>query len=215
MPNIAWRTGTHLSKATFRRFAGTNVPMPWLIATIAGLSVLFAGPAQAQGDLWAQMREDRGLVVLMRHAIAPGGGDPAGFTLGDCSTQRNLSAEGRAQARAIGQQFARERVPIAAVRSSQWCRAADTARLLNLGIVKHTTALNSVFTAPDQVATKRQKAAERLINSHRGKPGVLVLVGHQANIIDLTGIAPSSGGAVVVRADAQGNIKVVGEIPAQ
>ena len=56
---------------------------------------------------------------------------------------------------------------------------------------------------------------ERLINSHRGKPGVLVLVGHQANIIDLTRIAPSSGGAVVVRADAQGKIKVVGEIPAQ
>jgi phosphohistidine phosphatase SixA len=189
--------------------------MPWLIATIIGLSGLFAVPAQAQGDLWAQLREDRGLVVLMRHAIAPGGGDPAGFTLGDCSTQRNLSVEGRAQARAIGQKFIRERAPIAAVRSSQWCRAADTARLLNLGVNKRTSALNSVFTAPDQVAKKRQKAAERLINAHRGKLGVLILVSHQSNIIDLTGIAPSSGGAVVVRADAQGNIKVVGEIPPQ
>lgn len=189
--------------------------MPWLIATIIGLSVLFAAPAQAEGDVWEQLRQDRGLVVLMRHSIAPGGGDPAGFTLGDCSTQRNLSAEGRAQARAIGQNFIKERVPIAAVRSSHWCRAADTARLLNLGIVKRTSALNSVFIAPDQVAKQRQKAAENLIKAHRGKPGVLVLVSHQSNIIDLTGIAPSSGGAVVVRADAKGKIKVVGEIPAQ
>jgi phosphohistidine phosphatase SixA len=185
--------------------------MPWLIALVTGLSLLFAAPAQAQ-DLWPTLREDRGLVVLMRHAIAPGGGDPAGFTLGDCRTQRNLSAEGRAQARAIGQRFRKERVPIAAVRASRWCRAVDTARLLNLGRVTPTSALNSVFTAPSQVARQRQKATERLIKAHRGKPGVLVLVGHQANIIDLTGIAPGSGGAVVVRADARGKTQVVGEI---
>jgi len=188
----------------------------WWIAVVSvaifGLGPPFTSSANAQ-DVWKQLREQPGLVVLMRHAIAPGGGDPPGFTLGKCSTQRNLSAEGRSQARSIGQEFRQQRVPVAAVLSSRWCRARDTARLLGFGTVQPTTALNSVFTATQQVAAKRQVQAERIIRGHRNKPGVLVMVGHQANIIDLTGIAPSSGGAVVVRADRNGNIKVVGQIP--
>lgn len=180
---------------------------------VMGLAMLLAPQANAT-DTWQQLRTEPGLVVLMRHAIAPGGGDPAGFTLGDCRTQRNLSAEGRSQARAIGRQFRIERVPIAQVRSSRWCRAADTARLLGLGTPRPTPALDSAFTASPQVAAQRQRQAERLIRTHRGKPGVLVLVGHQANIIDLTGIAPASGEAVVVRADRNGSIEVVGRIPA-
>ena len=170
-------------------------------------------PAHGQ-DIWSQLRDDRGLVVLMRHAIAPGGGDPTGFRLGDCSTQRYLSAQGRAQARAIGRQFKREQVPIAGVRSSRWCRARDTARLLDLGPVRSSAALDSVFTASPRVAAGRQQQAERIIAGHRGQAGALILVGHQANIIDLTGIAPSSGEGVVVRADPAGDIRVVGRIPA-
>lgn len=171
------------------------------------------GPAHAQ-DVWKQLRADAGLVVLMRHAIAPGGGDPAGFRLGDCSTQRNLSAQGRDQARVIGRQFKERRIPIAAVRSSRWCRADQTARLLNLGEVRPSAALDSVFTAPLAMIALRQRQAEQIIRDHRGKPGVLVLVGHQVNIADLTGISPASGAAVVVRADAAGRVRVVGEIPA-
>lgn len=176
-------------------------------------SVVLASPAQAQ-DVWSQLRDDRGLVVLMRHAIAPGGGDPAGFRLGDCRTQRLLSAEGRAQARAIGAEFRSRRIPIAEVRSSRWCRATDTATLLDLGPVRPTAALDSVFTASQRVAERKKRGAARIIRDHRGEPGALILVGHQANIIDLTGIAPDSGAAVVVRADAQGRIRVVGELSA-
>ena len=176
-------------------------------------SVALASPAQAQ-DVWSQLRDDRGLVVLMRHAIAPGGGDPAGFQLGDCRTQRLLSAEGREQARAIGTGFRSRRIPIAEVRSSRWCRARDTATLLDLGPVRPTAALDSVFTASARVADRKKRGAERIIRDHRGEPGALILVGHQANIIDLTGIAPDSGAAVVVRADAQGRIRVVGELSA-
>jgi phosphohistidine phosphatase SixA len=149
----------------------------------------------------------------MRHAIAPGGGDPAGFRLGDCRTQRNLSAQGRSQARAIGQKIRVERVPISGVRSSRWCRARDTARLLGLGPVRPSPALDSVFTASNRLAQQRKRQAERLIRDHRGASGVLVFVGHQANIIDLTGVAPASGGAVVVRADRSGSITVIGQIP--
>ncbi len=180
---------------------------------IALMSVLMPANVQA-ADVWSQMRNERGLVVLMRHAIAPGVSDPAGFRLGDCSTQRVLSKEGREQARAIGKQFTSRRIPIDEVRSSRWCRAIDTATLLDLGTVRPTAALDSVFTASASVAERKKRAAEQIIRDHRGKPGVLVLVGHQANIIDLTGIAPASGAAVVVRADAQGRIRVIHELAA-
>lgn len=190
--------------------------MKWLIAVVVtvlfGLGGPFIGSANAQ-SVWSQLREESGLVILMRHAIAPGGGDPPGFTLGKCSTQRNLSAEGRAQARVIGREFKEQRVPVSAVLSSRWCRAVDTAKLLGLGTARANPALDSVFTASQQVADRKKLQTEKIIRDHRGKSGVLVLVGHQANIIDLTGMAPDSGGAVIVRADRAGNIKVVGQIP--
>ena len=186
--------------------------MRWLIALIV-VVVGFVSPASMQAsDLLSQMQDDRGLVVLMRHAIAPGGGDPAGFTLGDCSTQRQLSAQGRSQARAIGEQFTSQDIPIAGVRSSRWCRAVDTATLLGLGKVRTASALDSVFTASERVADQKRRQTEKIIRDHRDKSGVLILVGHQANIIDLTGIAPDSGGAVVVKADASGRIRVLGQL---
>jgi hypothetical protein len=80
--------------------------------------------------------------------------------------------------------------------------------------VRPTAALDSVFTASARVADRKKRATEKIIRDHRGKSGVLVLVGHQANIIDLTGIAPASGAAVVVRADAQGRIRVIDELEA-
>ena len=188
--------------------------MRWLISLVLVLGVTFhPAPAQAE-DLWSELRDDRGIVVLMRHAIAPGGGDPAGFRLGDCSTQRQLSAQGRAQARAIGREFKAKKIPVAGVLSSRWCRAEGTAKLLNLGTVRTTSALDSVFTASQQVAERKKRQAQRIIREHRGKSGVLVLVGHQANIIDVTGIAPGSGASVVVTADSQGQIKVIGELDA-
>ena len=186
--------------------------MRWLIAVIVvAVGTVFPASVQAN-DLFAQMRDDRGLVVLMRHAIAPGTGDPAGFTLGDCSSQRQLSAEGRSQARDIGRELRSQDIPIAGVRSSRWCRAFDTATLLGLGKVRTTPALDSVFTASEQVAERKKRLTQRIIRDHRDKNGVLILVGHQANIIDLTGIAPDSGGAVVVKADPSGRIRVIGQL---
>jgi broad specificity phosphatase PhoE len=183
------------------------------VVLLVAVAMMLGTPVNAR-DVWQNLRDDTGLVVLMRHAIAPGGGDPAGFRLGECSTQRLLSAEGRAQARRIGKQFRERNIPISQIRSSRWCRAEETARLLNLGPVLPTPALDSVFTASSQVAQQRQRQAERLIRQHRGKQGVLVLVGHQANITDLTGISPASGASVVVRADRNGTVRVVGQLPA-
>ena len=88
-----------------------------------------------------------GRVLMLRHANAPGIGDPPNFKLEDCSTQRNLDAAGRAQAQALGRRLAQAGVREARVYSSQWCRCLETARLLNLGPVTPQPALNSFFRA--------------------------------------------------------------------
>jgi len=210
---------TILARAQPRRYA-------WALAVLALVASLLAAPAAdpatAAGDervsaraaIWQALREGTGYAVLIRHALAPGSGDPAGFRLGDCSTQRNLSAEGRRQAIAIGAQWRRERLPVRHVLTSRWCRARDTARLLAVGKVTAYPALDSSFTASRAVAARRTERVRGRIARHRDRPGVLVLVGHQVNITDLTGVAPASGGAVVVRARPDGSLAVVGTLPA-
>ena len=147
----------------------------------------------------------------MRHALAPGTGDPADFTPGVCSTQRNLSEEGRQQAHAIGERFRRNGIEQAQVYSSRWCRCLDTAELLNLGIVQPFDELNSFFrdrsTKPEQTVATQALINER---SARGQPP-LVLVTHQVNVTALTGIFPSSGEIIVLERTETG-LRVVGRI---
>ena len=185
------------------------------VCATACATILTAAPASAaEIDEWRDLSGQRGVVVLMRHALAPGGGDPAGFRLGDCRTQRNLSREGRQQARAIGAAIERSAIDINAVLSSPWCRAKDTARLLDVGPVRTKQYLGSTFTAPQSVSDARETRTRRLITSHRSKDGVLFLVGHYANIMDLTGEAVNSGESLIVRMNPQGDLQVLGRIPA-
>lgn len=178
-------------------------------------TLLTAAPASAADvDEWRDLSGERGVVVLMRHALAPGGGDPAGFRLGDCRTQRNLSREGRQQARAIGVAIERSAIDIDAVLSSPWCRSKDTANLLGLGPVRTVRYLGSTFTAPQSVSDVREARTRRLIRSHQGEDGVLILVGHYANIMDLTGAAVDSGESLIVRMNPRGVIDVLGRISA-
>lgn len=168
----------------------------------------------ARADIWQKLRTGRGYAILLRHALAPGTGDPAGFRLGDCSTQRNLSLEGRRQAIAIGARWRRERVPVDRVLTSRWCRARDTARLLAVGTVTAYPDFDSSFTVSNTVAQRRTQVVRDVIMRHRDQPGVLVLVGHQVNITALTGVVPSSGAAVVVKATSGGTLRVIGVLPA-
>ena len=184
-----------------------------VVPALSVVPALTATAAPATTDIWQELRTGRGYVVLLRHALAPGTGDPAGFRLGDCSTQRNLSAEGRLQAIAIGAQWRRERMPVDRVLTSRWCRARDTARLLAVGKVTAYPALDSSFTVSDAAAARRAAQVRALIASHRGEPGVLVLVGHQVNITDVTGVVPASGQAIVVKARSDGTVRVVGVLP--
>lgn len=168
-----------------------------------------ASPRQAS-DLWTQLQQqDAPYFVLMRHAIAPGTGDPANFQLDDCSTQRNLSSEGRSQAQRTGQAFQEKNVRVERVLSSQWCRCLETAELLDLGTVEPFAPLNSFFrdrsTEPQQTAQVRQYLLSQ------NDPGVTVMVTHFVNIAALTGSGISSGEMVVLRLNND-ELEVLGTI---
>ncbi|HBC40772.1 MAG TPA: histidine phosphatase family protein [Pseudanabaena sp.] len=186
------------------------------IVAIAGTMMLsaatsFQSIAQSPTkDQW-QALTGRGKVVLLRHAIAPGTGDPSGFRLGDCSTQRNLSEAGREQARQAGQEFRRRQIPVKQIHSSQWCRCLETARLLNLGEAKTTPALNSFFS-DRRTADTQTEQTRQIIAAHRQQEGVVIMVTHQVNITALTGIVAQSGAAVIVQANDKGKIEVIGEL---
>jgi phosphohistidine phosphatase SixA len=185
----------------------------WLALALVPLGAIVAATqaaAQAPDGGWTAL-EPAG-VVLFRHAQAPGVGDPPSFRLGDCATQRNLSAEGRAQARRLGERFRERGVQVGAVRSSQWCRTRETAELAFPGQVQDAPAFNSFFG--DSGSAPRQTAAALAeLAAWRG-PGVLVVVTHQVNITALTGVYPASGEGVVVRrkAGAAAGVEVVGRV---
>lgn len=166
----------------------------------------------AERDIWTQMREETGYVVLLRHApTVPGTGDPPGFRLDDCSTQRNLSAAGRNQAVQIGRVFRDRNIPIIQVLSSQYCRCLETAKLLDLGAVRPDPMLNSIFEDRTTATQQTQQVRQQILN-HRNTLGVIIMVSHFANISELSGIGLQSGGAVVMRANRQGDLEVVGQI---
>lgn len=172
-----------------------------------------AAPATASERVWEDLREGRGLVILYRHALAPGGGDPSDFDVKDCSTQRNLSDAGRRQARDMGAALRQKKVNVRRVLSSPWCRSRETAELMKLGPVRTMMRFGSTFTAPSAVAQRRGSLALKTIARQSNRSGVVVVSSHQANIVDLTGIAPTSGEGIVVRYTG-GELTVIGRVPA-
>ena len=182
---------------------------------LASLLALCAQPmasrlALANGDLWAAIREGQAF-ILLRHALAPGTGDPPGFQLGDCSTQRNLSDDGRQQARRIGDLIRQNGVGEAAVHSSQWCRCLDTATALRLGKVEQQPLLNSFFGTPAEGRRQTENLRVWLLDgaARKAQPA-LILVTHQVNITALTGLVPASGELVFAGISGDGTVSVLG-----
>jgi phosphohistidine phosphatase SixA len=168
--------------------------------------------ALTEQELWTRLQQatDQTYVVIFRHAIAPGTGDPSGFVLHDCSTQRNLSEEGRQQAIHIGDAFRDRNIPVTHVFSSQWCRCLETARLLNLGEVQPLPALNSFFGDRTQSVEQTAKVRQVLLENS-DEPGVIVLVTHQVNITALSDVVPQSGEAIVMQIN-DNQLKILGQL---
>ncbi len=173
-------------------------------------TAVFAAPVSplaADEAGWAALRQP-GAVALIRHARAPGVGDPPGFRLGDCATQRNLSEEGRSQSRRLGEAIRQRGITVARVLTSEWCRARDTATLA-FGSAEPFPALNSFF-ADRTDEPEQSDAARKAIADWRGD-GAMAMVTHQVNITALTGVGPREGEIVVVRV-RDGRLAVEGRV---
>ena len=185
-----------------------------LIATLA-LSLVPHSAGASKLAIWEKLQgtNPKGYVLLIRHALAPGVGDPENFQLGDCSTQRNLSEEGRQDARDIGGWIKRREIPILKIETSRWCRARQTAQLLGLGPVQANKNLDSLFQNSDPLGDLRTQKIRKKIISHRGSTGLLILVGHFVNFSSLVGVGLESGEGVLIRANSRGELKIVGYSP--
>jgi phosphohistidine phosphatase SixA len=180
----------------------------WLRAShlvLLCLSLLATGAQPALAGLLDDLTDGQH-VLLMRHADAPGVGDPPGYRLDQCSTQRNLGEVGRQQAVLIGRWLTAQGVRTPKVFSSAWCRCVDTARLLALGAVSVEPSLNSFFD--DMRLAKPQTAALQTfiaasLKAHPKQP--LILVTHHVNIEALTGRVVSVGDMVLVRVKPDGS----------
>ena len=150
-----------------------------------------------------------GNLIFIRHAYAPGGGDPKNFDIYDCSTQRNLNEEGREQAKNIGNYFKENLIPIDKVISSEWCRCKETAEI---AFEKFETKnfLNSFFS--EKFSKNKVKQIENLkkyINKWDGNKN-LVFITHYVVILEALDYAPSSGEIVIsnIKFKKIGNIEI-------
>jgi broad specificity phosphatase PhoE len=180
--------------------------------TLAIASAGFGRVASADDALWQRLRGG-GQVVLLRHALTtPGVGDPQGFRVGDCTTQRNLSDEGRAEARRLGDALRARGVPVGQVLSSPWCRCVDTARIAFGREAQLQEALGNLFGRPEREA--RQLAALRPLVERVPERGNTFMVSHGSTILALTGISPATAEMVVLAPKAGGGFSVAGRLTA-
>lgn len=179
----------------------------WWCALAAAL-MCSSATAMTQSQLLDALRGG-GHVLLLRHAQTdPGVGDPANFKLGDCTTQRNLSAEGRTQSKRIAEALTSHTVRFSRVLTSQWCRCRDTSSAF-AGNVEDFAALNSFFD--DRATEPRQTREVRARLQRMPATETWLLVTHQVNIGALTGVSPAMGEGVVVKV-AAGQWRVLGNL---
>jgi broad specificity phosphatase PhoE len=178
---------------------------------VAGALALALAPAASAKDesIWTRLRAG-GFVLLVRHAATePGLGDPPGFRLDDCATQRNLSEAGREEARRIGARLRREKVPIARVYTSPWCRCRETATLA-FGKSEDWEPLSSFFDFPHREQEFTERVKQRIgAYSTRNRAGNVVMVTHNVNIAALTRLSVTTAEVVVVRPDGCCGLRTV------
>ena len=184
---------------------------PWLqLGVVLCECALAASAAAAEREAIWRLLQNGGQVVVMRHASTERGvGDPAGFQLNDCRTQRNLSPAEREEARRLGEAFTAHSIPVSQVLSSRWCRCLDTARLA-FGGVEPWPPLDSFFNDRSRRDDQTQ-AVRRRIAAPPAK-GNLILVTHQVNISALTGVFPAPGEMIILTPLGNGDFRVAGRL---
>jgi broad specificity phosphatase PhoE len=179
----------------------------WALLTLIGPTL----GASTDQEALVERLQAGGVILMVRHAQAPGFGDPPDFRLDDCATQRNLDAAGRAQARVMGDWLRARGIATARVYSSQWCRCLETARLMGLGAVTPLPALNSFFERPQD--REANLAALRTFLAEPPPPGeLLVLVTHQVTITAVSGTSVASGHAVLLAPGEDGALRMLGQL---
>ena len=168
---------------------------------------IFILQSNASEQAW-NLAQEGNKIILIRHALAPGGGDPPGFKIDDCKKQRNLNKEGINQSKKIGKLFKKNKVLIDQVLSSQWCRCKDTAKYA-FGEFKEFTPLNSTYQSPfDKKEGKQLNELYNYVKKWNGNGKNLVLITHYSIITAITNAVPSSGEIVI----ADKNFKVLESI---
>ncbi len=183
----------------------------WFKRILAAVALLSLPTLAGAADLG--MLKGPGHVLMLRHAYAPGTGDPANFDVERCETQRNLNDRGREQSGDWGARFRDAGIEPSRVLSSQWCRCLETARLMGVGDVEPFWPLNSFFTQRED----REKNLEALRDTFAALPtdgNVVVMVTHQVTITAITGRGVSSGEGWVLKLNSTREPEVVGSIPA-
>ncbi|KRO57045.1 MAG: phosphoglycerate mutase [Pelagibacteraceae bacterium BACL5 MAG-120820-bin39] len=167
------------------------------------ISISFPVKADLDNKLEKQLKKG-GNLIFIRHAYAPGGGDPENFIISDCSTQRNLNEDGKNQSKRIGQFFIENDILIDKVLSSEWCRCKDTAQIAFTNF-ETKNFLNSFFSA--QFASNKNQQIRDLkkyIKNWQSDKN-LVLITHYVLISEILNYTSSSGEIII----SDKNFKVI------
>lgn len=170
-----------------------------------------SGLLLADPSAWDAVREGKAMVIL-RHAYAPGIGDPDNFSLTDCATQRNLNAQGREESRRWGDYLRKQGLGSATVYTSRWCRAVDTAEGFKLGQVQLLPELDSFFQDRANAQEQMQSLRRFIAALPAGEP--VIMVSHQVNITALTGEFPGSGEALLLALPLSDRPTLLARVPA-
>lgn len=189
----------------------TLMPLTRISRRLALMAALAWTPFVSADDALWTLLKGGGQVVLIRHALTtPGVGDPDGMKIDNCSTQRNLSDEGRAHARQLGEAFRLRGIVVGRLLSSPWCRCIDTAKLAFGKTPDLTTALGNLFGRSAEA--DRQLADLRPLAGQKPANGNTVMVSHGSTIVALTGISPATGEMVVLTPLGGGRFKLAGRM---
>ncbi len=189
-----------------------GLTMRWAVWCVAALLMVFHAGASANS--LAEKLHSSDYVLLMRHAYAPGVGDPPGYSLDRCETQRILDTQGQAQAERAGQWLRKQGIHHATVLSSVWCRCQQTAERLGYGPITIEPSLASFFDTPDRAEAQNQalqSSLAKLVSQPKRRP--LILVTHHVNILQYVGENIGPGDMVLARVGAQGQVLEYARIP--